>query len=313
MRKIQEIISKYNRIKIFHHVQPDGDCIGSQYGIYELIKENFKGKKVELITLDSTPLDFFDYTPRQTRDYSDSGFLAIIVDTSGIARVEGESWKQADELIIIDHHSVSSDGNFDDFVKTTKIINSKLSSTAVLLTRIAIENNWTINSSAYNSLATGMMTDSISMAHIAIRGGASREVQLLSDNANLKEIQKNTMVQTESDVQITKLVLSKVKMESNYNYAILKKEDYEPLTEEFAKVYRKVNSFTEYNDPNISVIITQKDDDQYIAELRSKGDFAVNDIAFKFNGGGHKNASGCPLSEDEIPMLLKEIDEVANG
>ena len=41
MEKVLELIKKYNRIILFGHVRPDGDCIGSQYGMYYLIKDSF--------------------------------------------------------------------------------------------------------------------------------------------------------------------------------------------------------------------------------------------------------------------------------
>ena len=46
MNKIREYIEKYDRIIIHGHVRPDGDCLGSQYGLYYLIKDNYPNKEV---------------------------------------------------------------------------------------------------------------------------------------------------------------------------------------------------------------------------------------------------------------------------
>ena len=43
MEKILELIKKYNRIIIFGHVRPDGDCIGSQFGLYEIMSQSVNG------------------------------------------------------------------------------------------------------------------------------------------------------------------------------------------------------------------------------------------------------------------------------
>ena len=40
MEKIKEYIEKYDTIIIHGHIRPDGDCIGTQYGLYYLIKDN---------------------------------------------------------------------------------------------------------------------------------------------------------------------------------------------------------------------------------------------------------------------------------
>lgn len=38
-------IKKYNRIIIHRHTNPDGDAIGSQVGMKELLKKNFPEKR----------------------------------------------------------------------------------------------------------------------------------------------------------------------------------------------------------------------------------------------------------------------------
>ena len=44
MDHILNKIKEYNRIIIFGHERPDGDCIGSQYGLYYIIKETYPEK-----------------------------------------------------------------------------------------------------------------------------------------------------------------------------------------------------------------------------------------------------------------------------
>ncbi|YAF50705.1 DHH family phosphoesterase [Mycoplasmopsis synoviae] len=49
-----EAIEKYQNIIILHHIRPDGDCLGSQFGLAELIKTNYPNKKfivLEIITI----------------------------------------------------------------------------------------------------------------------------------------------------------------------------------------------------------------------------------------------------------------------
>ena len=44
--KILEKIKEYNTIIIHRHVRPDGDCIGSQQGLKQFLKDNFKDKNI---------------------------------------------------------------------------------------------------------------------------------------------------------------------------------------------------------------------------------------------------------------------------
>ncbi|MGL5308520.1 MAG: DHH family phosphoesterase, partial [Metamycoplasmataceae bacterium] len=39
LKEIESLILKYKSIVIFHHINPDGDCLGSQFGLKELIKD----------------------------------------------------------------------------------------------------------------------------------------------------------------------------------------------------------------------------------------------------------------------------------
>ena len=41
-KDILKQIKKYNRIIIHGHIRPDGDCVGSQFGLQKLIQTNFK-------------------------------------------------------------------------------------------------------------------------------------------------------------------------------------------------------------------------------------------------------------------------------
>ena len=41
MEKILEKIKEYNTIIIHAHIRPDGDSIGSSYGLMHLIKDSF--------------------------------------------------------------------------------------------------------------------------------------------------------------------------------------------------------------------------------------------------------------------------------
>ena len=44
-----KIIEEYETIIIHRHMNPDGDALGSQVGLGEIIKDNFPGKKVYLV------------------------------------------------------------------------------------------------------------------------------------------------------------------------------------------------------------------------------------------------------------------------
>ena len=47
--KLRNIIEKHDSIVIHRHTRPDMDAIGSQMGLYHLIKENYPEKKIYVV------------------------------------------------------------------------------------------------------------------------------------------------------------------------------------------------------------------------------------------------------------------------
>ena len=49
MEKILQKIKEYDRIMLFRHVRPDGDCVGATKGMKELLQASFPEKKIHLV------------------------------------------------------------------------------------------------------------------------------------------------------------------------------------------------------------------------------------------------------------------------
>ncbi len=86
MEKVLELIKKYNKIIIFGHVRPDGDCIGSQYGLYHLIKDSFPKKEVYVSGETSKYVGFLG-EPTMVDDSLFNGALGICVGVGNADRV----------------------------------------------------------------------------------------------------------------------------------------------------------------------------------------------------------------------------------
>ncbi len=79
MEKIKEYIEKYDTIIIHGHIRPDGDCIGTQYGLYYLIKDNYPHKKV-YITGETSEFISFIGRPALVDESLFQDALSICVD-----------------------------------------------------------------------------------------------------------------------------------------------------------------------------------------------------------------------------------------
>ena len=49
MSAVLEKIKEYDRIFIFRHIRPDGDCVGSSKGLCEILRLSFPEKDVRVV------------------------------------------------------------------------------------------------------------------------------------------------------------------------------------------------------------------------------------------------------------------------
>jgi len=55
-RKILKKIKEFKRIFVFRHESPDYDALGTQFGLYTFLKENFKDKEIHATGFANVPL-----------------------------------------------------------------------------------------------------------------------------------------------------------------------------------------------------------------------------------------------------------------
>ena len=91
---ILQKIKDYDRIFLFRHVRPDGDCVGATKGFKAILSTTFPEKEIHLIADDSAAyLDFMgpDDTPVDEALYKDA--LGIVLDTASEARISNKNYK----------------------------------------------------------------------------------------------------------------------------------------------------------------------------------------------------------------------------
>lgn len=312
---MNKLINKYNKIKIYHHVIPDGDCIGSQYGLFNLIKDNFENKEVEMITLTDQKLNFIDYIPSQTKDYEDnSDYLAIIVDTSSANRVDGDTWKKAKDLIVIDHHDTVNDKVQDQFENPKVFLEPEYPANAAYITKLAIDMGWKISEKAAKYLMIGFITDTGSLIERVSKNNSLKIYEYLMTKTNAFEIKRKVDAKTKEDLKTDLWIINNIKITENFNYLIAEKEDLINLNTNWKDFYRSTSfKLNKYGKPKISFILVYADNETYKLSLRSQSDVRVDTIAARFDGGGHKWASGAYVNKKEIDKLFNIVEKKTNN
>ena len=307
-KKIEERIKAHKNIVIYHHIRPDGDCLGSQFGMKNLIKVNFPNKTVYTIGDSKGIYSFLEFKmdklPLEKLDDS----LAIIVDANFKERLECREYLDNncfDEVIRIDHHP-----NDDDLDASLRWVEPEAPAAAQQVTEIAYELGWKLNKEAATYLYLGIYTDSVKLSTNTTTAKTMLLVSWLWDNGSQKDlIHTELSKRTLFDININTYISQNMKIANDVV------SFYFPLSEQIKlgiKDPLKANRpfvLGSIDTTKAWVFFTEEKPGQIRCEFRSNG-CNVRNVAIKWGGGGHIRASGAQISDPNlIPLIIKDLEQ----
>ncbi|MDU7418400.1 DHH family phosphoesterase [Metamycoplasma hominis] len=307
-KKIEERIKAHKNIVIYHHIRPDGDCLGSQFGMKNLIKVNFPDKTVYTIGDSKGIYSFLEFKmdklPLEKLDDS----LAIIVDANFKERLECREYLDNncfDEVIRIDHHP-----NDDDLDASLRWVEPEAPAAAQQVTEIAYELGWKLNKKAATYLYLGIYTDSVKLSTNTTTAKTMLLVSWLWDNGSQKDlIHTELSKRTLFDININTYISQNMKIANDVV------SFYFPLSEQIKlgiKDPLKANRpfvLGSIDNTKAWVFFTEEKPGQIRCEFRSNG-CNVRNVAIKWGGGGHIRASGAQISDPNlIPLIIKDLEQ----
>ena len=303
---IVDLIKKYDNITIFRHQRPDGDAAGSQLGLKTWILDNFDNKNVYAIgneTFDIYP--FVDKVDNETIENS----LAIILDTANKERIDDDRWILAKESIKIDHHPV-----VQEYAKYNFADPEAAATCEYLCTILTSFNNYSISKNAAKFLYSGLLTDTISFKTSNTSANTFKAASVLADTGiDVYEINTSIFDKDLKTYNYCNYLRNKIIYDEGIAYAILTNEMLNEcnVTASYARNY--VSELGGVKDFKIWVLFTENEKGTFDASVRSKKAYIINEIAAKYHGGGHKNASGIKdLKTYEISLLLEDLKNIIN-
>ncbi len=299
--QIKELIENNDIIVIYRHVNSDYDAYGSQLGLKYLIKENYPEKQVYCVGDDdiiNPPfIDPMDDPDEETLRKS----LAMIVDTSNIARVETETYKLAASSIRIDHHP------FVEQVAQYELIDTDASSACQLILELALDNQWNIPKRAAELLYGGISSDTVKISISKVDSRLYRDLAQMMDKApiNINDVNRYVYDEDIDTYNKNTLLRTRFKFCGNFAYLLMSQEDLKEtgITETTAKIC--VDLMGNIKGVDKYATFVQQPDMTYSASLRSHS-ITISDIAEAYGGGGHLLASGIAnLSLQQVEEVIK--------
>lgn len=305
-KQILDEIEKFDSIVIMRHMRPDGDCIGSSFGLREILKESYKDKKIYSMG-DSIPsyLQFLGKEDEFDLDIIKNS-LVIVVDTSISKRVALPEFAQGKKIIKIDHHiAVEQYGDinlvYEDAPACCQIIVDFVNT---------FKDKLKINEKAAKCLYTGLVTDTGRFRFRSVVGDTLRVGgQLLDTGIDTENIYTNLNVKAPESFKLQGYVYQNFKRtENGVAYVYLTKKLMKKFGTTVEDASNLVNCMDSINGSLTWILFVDYDKDIRV-RLRSRY-LPIVDIASKYNGGGHANAAGATLhSKKEIKELLNLADQ----
>lgn len=309
MQVLQQIFDKireYDRIMLFRHVRNDGDCVGATKGLKAIISLTWPEKQVYLIDDEHADyLDFLGVDDAPVADELYEGALGIVLDTGTDARISNKKYALCKELIKIDHHiNVCPYGDI-------AWVEEHASSCCEMIAKFyfAFKDQLKIDTEAATYLYTGMVTDSGRFRFRSVSGDTMRMAGMLLDlGIDTDVLYAHLYMQDLESFKFKSYVYKNMKMtDAGVAYLYVSRatmEKYGLTHEQAAAAVSLMDSIK----GSLIWIIFIEHETEIRVRLRSRF-VTVNQIAERYNGGGHDCASGATVhSRREANKLVKEAD-----
>lgn len=296
-------IAEAERVLLITHVRPDGDALGSELAMAELLLE--KGKEVEIYNPSPTPprYRFLDPGGSRIRSQHDGKGspetqpdLIIILDTGTWAQLAGlaEFVRSADvSKVVIDHHQSQDD------IGALQLVDVEAAAAGMLVYDAFMRLGAELTANAARNLFVAIATDTGWMRHANASPAVFRTLaELVQHGANPSELYQQIyesnskerlllmgrMLERMTTLQDGRLATSYVLQ------ADLRETRAHPMdTEDFINLPMSMNGV------ETTVLFIEQAHGGTKVSFRTRSELDCNRLAGQFGGGGHKKAAGATL------------------
>ncbi len=309
--QLLEKIKSNDRIAVFAHKTPDPDSSGSQYGMYYWLKENFPNKEIKAFGEDHqfyspTLYPFFD---QESDAWFDKPFLALVLDLGNMGRCSEPRVKKAHDIVKIDHHpNVEPYGSLilvdDDAVAVSEML-------AVIF--LGLSEQYRFTKPSATMLFSGIVGDSGRFKYAttsATTFAVAEQILELGVDMN-KDIYSKLYSGDLEDLYTKRYILDQFKVTSNgFAYYVLDADAQKTINITPERGKENVNIFSGIKGIKAWAAITEDvGENRWRVSLRSAGK-PINELAAKWHGGGHPQASGASLfSREDIIKFVNDVDQ----
>ncbi|MCK5126713.1 MAG: bifunctional oligoribonuclease/PAP phosphatase NrnA [candidate division Zixibacteria bacterium] len=321
IKEIIKALMKAKRVLIIGHANPDGDSLGSQLGVAELL--DTKHIEYEIVNEGVIP-GKYAFLPgidriRNIDNYQAKGSsfdTAVFIECSNLERIGNVQTlvNNGCKIINIDHHQDNS--NFGDI----NFLDFEAAAAGEMVYELILDGGFEISKNMATNLYTAILTDTGRFHYKSTTPKSMRvAADLLDKGASSSRITDEIYYkQSINSLALTGAVLQGLEyfLDNRVCFMSIDNALLEKTKTTKADTDGLVNYALRAEGVLVGVLFSDKGPGVTKASFRSQNHISIVDVAGKHGGGGHKNACGCTLNmpvDEAQEIIVKEIEELLDG
>lgn len=308
LQTIAKWILVYDQIIILGHINPDGDCIGSQQALFNSLQKKFPQKKffAPFAKTDAYQFLLTDTYQDQIDLTKITNSLFLIVDVASQNRLPASFDLKRNKIVRIDHHPLTE----TDFADLLWIDVDKGSTAEMIYLFLKIM-AYPLDASIARALLTGIITDTGNFTY----GNVTPQTftiasDLLKLGVDLKKLYQCLNLETFSDWKIKSFIMKNYQKKDKVIYFTFKPENAYlfPWLTTNKEIKKFINIFASLAGIEAWCLIVQINRKTEISCSIRSNNKAINQLAAQYGGGGHPLASGIVFPNWKlVDSFLKDL------
>ena len=307
--EIYKLIEKYERIVIARHVGVDPDAMASSFALKNSILLTFPDKHVRLAGTGSNRFSYFGKLDKNEEVKENT--LLIVTDTPDIRRIDGiEDISKFSQVIKIDHHPFIE--KFGE--NSLELIEVNAGSASQLVLELINNTDLLMDKQIAEQIFWGIVSDTNRFMY---NDSSSKTFYMVGDlidkyDLDLTKLYEPLYSRPLEEVRLEGYIAMNLLLtENNVAYIKISNEILEKYKTDAASPGNMIGNFNYIDKILVWLFITEDvKNNNYRISIRSRGP-VINTIAEKYNGGGHKYASGAKITDlADADKLIKDLDDL---
>ncbi len=318
---LAQLLKRCKNIVLSTHRQADGDGLGAQVALYYALKKS--GKSVRILNVDAPPKKYqFLNTQDLVESFEDGATLSssvdavLIFDTNDqrlLGPLFAEFEKHSQQIAFIDHHPILNKGPLPtqgSYIDTSAASTGQIA--FELITAMEIPLDEKIARAIYSSIVFD------TQLFRYIRNSPRSHLiaaELLKYEKNPDEVHRNLFAHhTVEKIRFLSKALGSIEFFADNRIAILKVTLQDLLDNQLEMDDSRdvIDMIMNIASLEVAVLIREDGPNDLKVSIRSKGNYAVLDLAEKFGGGGHRFSSGAFVTGNYEELKQKIAREVVS-